>query len=90
MRVTIVDRQALHDDWGQPGPTPHMRSYLRTVEIGDTCQVCGGPRGTPRNSYRCENDDWYSVSVWDNPCGHLDRYPAVLAEAQTRQARQGF
>ena len=68
------------------------RSYtgvtVRTVTIPATCPTCGGPRGEPRNHNQCEDGDWLSVDVWKNPCGHVDSYTDVLAEARTAAERE--
>ena len=55
--------------------------YPVTVEVADTCPVCGGPRGEPTPHSQCEDGEWFSLNTWTNPCGHLDRYPDVLVEA---------
>ena len=72
MTVTVVDRSL----WGR-GPYP----LIITVTIADTCPTCGGPRGAPQPHRFHEDGDWYTVDVWQNPCGHVDMYDDVLAEA---------
>jgi len=52
-----------------------------TVEISDKCPVCGGPRGLPTWHHFCEDDNWLTVNVWKNECGHVDLYKDVLVEA---------
>ena len=52
-----------------------------TVEISNKCQVCGGERGHPRPYHFCEDGEWMTVDIWDNPCGHKDFYPDILKEA---------
>ncbi|MGW1744496.1 hypothetical protein ACWCRD_02540 [Streptomyces sp. NPDC002092] len=56
---------------------------IRTVTVSDRCPQCGGPRGvdTIRNHNFHEDGEWLSVDVWQNPCGHIDLYSEVLAEA---------
>lgn len=56
--------------------------YPVTVTIAATCPVCGEPRGTPTRRLFCEDGEWYDLDVWENPCGHLDRYQDVYAEAK--------
>ncbi|MGA5496697.1 hypothetical protein ACPCSP_20280 [Streptomyces cinereoruber] len=58
-----------------------------TVEVDPWCPRCGGPRGTARPSRFCEDGEYYSVHEWDNPCGHVDMYFEVLAEARKRTER---
>lgn len=70
MRVSVMVRDAA----GWPRGT-------RTIDIANTCPVCGGPRGEPRTWAYPEDGEYYHPSVWENPCGHVDKYPACLAEA---------
>lgn len=84
MTVTVVDRAAQAATWGYaPGGAPP----LRTVEIARICPACGGPRGEPRHNRQCEDGEFYYVHVWTNPCGHLDKYEAVLREADAAAVR---
>ncbi|WP_114152976.1 hypothetical protein [Chromobacterium haemolyticum] len=71
MEVTVSER-------GQDGYV----ARIVTVQIPDACPQCGGPRGTPALRRYCEEGAFYYVDNWDNPCGHVDFYPAVLAEAK--------
>jgi hypothetical protein len=75
MTVRVIDRSG----WGTSAPYP----LIRTVTVPAVCPKCGGPRGvdTIRGHNFMENDDSHHVHNWDNPCGHLDRYEDVLAEA---------
>ena len=56
-------------------------SYPVVIEIADTCPICGGPRGEPTPHIFHEDGDWYSVSVWSNPCNHFDSYKDCLIES---------
>lgn len=76
MTVTVRDR-ASESPWGS-GPT---NPKVRTVTIAATCPKCGGPRGEPSGLNQHDDGCWYWVQVWDNPCGHLDTYAAVITEA---------
>ncbi|MFG2404186.1 hypothetical protein ACGFR8_07580 [Streptomyces brevispora] len=55
-----------------------------TLTISTLCPTCGGPRGwdVVRHNRFCEDGEWYSVDQWDNPCGHMDLYAAILREAR--------
>jgi hypothetical protein len=75
VNVRIRDRS--RETWGYGLLTP----AIRTVTIADTCPTCGGPRGEPRNLNQCDDGEFYSVDVWDNPCGHIDTYASVAKEA---------
>jgi len=77
MIVTVNDRAADAKAWGHTSAGP----ILRTVTISDQCPTCGGPRGVPERRPFYEDGFNYSVDCWNNPCGHIDLYPAVLAEA---------
>ena len=81
MRVTVIDREAQRQLWGRG--YQGIQQILATIDIADDCPVCGGPRGEPRIARHCEDGEWYSVSQWTNPCGHIDKYADVLNEHQT-------
>lgn len=74
MRVTVSDRgrRSIHD----------YGFDLVSVDIADTCPVCGGPRGKPKSRQFCDDGQFYSVDCWENPCGHVDKYDAVIREAK--------
>lgn len=76
VRVTIRVR-ALEAPWGSGPNNP----VIRTAEIADTCQECGGPRGTPRSNHTHDDGVDYWVDTWTNPCGHADGYVDVAVEA---------
>ncbi len=78
MTVTVVDRDLQSRLWGNG--YRFISQVLKTIEISDRCPKCGGPRGKPRLQSYIEDGDPYSVSRWENPCGHLDRYEDVLKE----------
>lgn len=76
--LTVAVRDTSRESpWGS-GPT---NPVVRTVTISADCRVCGERRGQPRNLNQHEDGVWYSIDVWDNPCGHVDRYEDVVAEA---------
>ena len=76
MTVRVRDRSA-ETPWGSGLTDPRCRN----VVIAAACPVCGGPRGKPYLLYQHEDGASYSVDCWDNPCGHVDRYEAVILEA---------
>lgn len=80
MKVRVVDREAMRRLWG----TPSYRVIIREVEISDRCPVCGGPRGEPEGHNFVEGGQGHPVHKWSNPCGHVDKYSAVLEEAAAR------
>lgn len=78
MTVTVRDRAAEDAAWGQPGL---FSPVLKTVTIANRCPICGKPRGVPVARPFHEDGVTYAVDCWQNPCGHVDRYVDVLAEA---------
>lgn len=74
MKVTVMYRNNFHggDGWTY---------YPVVINISDTCPVCGEKRGEPKNHRFCEDDEWYDVNVWENACGHIDKYKDCLIEA---------
>jgi hypothetical protein len=65
-----------------------LNPLVRAVTIVATCPVCGGPRGPAGNRNQYDDGAHYSSDVWFNPCGHVDRYAAVLIEAGIHPPRQ--
>lgn len=76
MSVTIRDRSK-EAPWGSGA----CRPVTRKVVISAHCPVCGARRGEPRGLNQHDDGEWYWVNVWTNPCGHVDSYSAVAAEA---------
>jgi hypothetical protein len=74
--VRVIDRSG----WGTSAAYPQ----IRTVTLTWVCPVCHGPRGIPKEHRFHEDGHWLTCDRWDNPCGHLDLYTAVLAEARER------
>lgn len=54
------------------------------VKISDRCPVCGRERATVKYGTGVSYDGGkgLTVNVWENQCGHLDRYSLVLLEAR--------
>lgn len=76
MTVRVRNRAA-ETPWGSGLTNPQVQ----TITIPAVCPTCGGERGEPRNLNQCDDGAHYAVDVWDNPCGHVDSYTAVIAEA---------
>jgi hypothetical protein len=77
--VTVIDRFAETQAAGYGNG--HGNIPLHTVTVAWICPQCGGPRGEPTLTGRCEDGQFYEFHVWHNPCGHLDKHCAVLREA---------
>ncbi|MFC9361303.1 hypothetical protein ACFTZB_32585 [Rhodococcus sp. NPDC057014] len=82
--VTVRDRTA-EPGWG----SGLLRVCTRKVEISISCAHCGGRRGIPKPTYQHEDGITYWVDTWTNPCGHVDHYASVLAEALVLAAARG-
>ncbi|MEM9098084.1 MAG: hypothetical protein AAGC79_06110 [Pseudomonadota bacterium] len=80
MIVTVIDRERQKALWGKGYRS--ITQVLRTIEIADACPSCGKARGNPSLHRFCEDGEWYDVSCWTNPCGHLDRCKDVIREAE--------
>ena len=67
MKVTIMYRNNYDggDGWTY---------YPQTITISDKCPICGGERGKPYAYHFMEDGESFTVSRWDNPCGHIDHY----------------
>ena len=74
MTVTIMFRNTYTggDGW---------QYYPVTLEIADVCPKCGGRRGEEKRVPQCEDGEWFWLSQWSNPCGHVDAYRDVWHEA---------
>ena len=73
--VLVVDRS----QWGK-GPYPNITA----VTVDWVCPVCGGPRGEPHGYNWIEDGDGYHCDRWENPCGHVDYYDAMIGEAKAK------
>lgn len=51
------------------------------VVISSKCARCGGPRGAVRPYHFVRGGKRFWCDVWENTCGHVDEYGAVIAEA---------
>ena len=64
-----------------PGSTDHAGHHLITVTLRWVCPHCGGPRGPVHPVISYDGSRRLSCDGWTNPCGHIDYYRAVRAEA---------
>lgn len=74
-----------------PASEAHMGRASITGEILTTCPVCDGPRGDVYPGFSYDGSLRLGVDCWQNPCGHVDRYPAVrqeIAELRAQDAQQ--
>lgn len=76
MRVTI------------PACVEHAGLHALTVDIADTCPICGAQRGVRRwQGLSYDGSRRLAVDCWANECGHIDGYPAVRREAAEQQRK---
>jgi hypothetical protein len=54
----------------------------RLVELDWICPVCGDKRGEVYRTLSYDGSLRVNCDGWQNPCGHVDKYPDVLKEAQ--------
>ena len=80
MDVLVPDRALQDQFWGNGYRS--INQIIRRVTISDFCPKCGQKRGKPALKRFCEDGEWYDVSCWQNPCGHIDKYQDVIAEAE--------
>ena len=59
----------------------HDGAYGGWVELNWTCPVCGGPRGEVHDARSYDGSRILYCDSWTNPCGHVDKYSAVIGEA---------
>ena len=64
-----------------PGSTDHAGQHLITVTLQWVCPTCGGPRGQVRPAISYDGSRRLACDGWTNPCGHIDCYADVRAEA---------
>jgi hypothetical protein len=79
--VALAPTMTVRCIWRGDGPG-YIGAFIRTVTIKAICPQCGGPRGEPKPHRFCEDGEWLTCDVWQNPCDHIDMYSAVLAEAR--------
>lgn len=87
MTVKVRDNAREAALWGNGWTASMPTAFFRTVTISAFCPRCGGRRGTPHPHRFHVDDEWHTVDVWSNSCGHTDMYDAVLAEADREESR---
>jgi hypothetical protein len=64
-----------------PACDDHEGMLAITVALDWTCPKCGGPRGEPQPAISYDGSRRLHCDGWANPCGHVDTYGDVRAEA---------
>lgn len=70
-----------------PARAEHDGYAAVRVTVPWVCPQCGGPRGEPFKTISYDGSRMLDVDGWRNPCGHLDLYSDVRAEAAEQPAR---
>ena len=66
-----------------PACAQHEGIYRRAVTLRWNCPVCGCERGEPVDTVSYDGSRRLHVDGWVNPCGHVDKYADVRAEADS-------
>ncbi len=64
-----------------PACAEHEGIYKVAVCLKWVCPICGEPRGEPHSALSYDGSIRMIVHGWFNPCGHVDKYSAVINEA---------
>lgn len=62
--------------------TNYEPPLCKYIHIAAHCPACGQRRGTPELRRISADGLWVNCHVWSNPCGHVDQYVFLLAEAE--------
>lgn len=74
MTTRIVTIPACIEHGGYPGNAIN-------VQVEWVCPECGGPRGETYETLSFDGSRRLGVDGWSNPCGHIDLYSELRAEA---------
>lgn len=64
-----------------PARDEHDGIHGTSVKLRWVCPICGAPRGNVSNGRSYDGSRVLFCDTWDNPCGHVDKYADVRAEA---------
>jgi hypothetical protein len=65
-----------------PAKPEHEGYYAATITVNWICPTCGQPRGEVYQTRSYDGSRILYCDGWTNPCGHVDKYADVLAEAK--------
>lgn len=86
MSARTVTTQAEARTVEVPGSDDHGGTHRIKVTLSWVCPRCGGPRGEVHRVVSYDGSRRMEVDGWDNPCGHIDLYSDVRAEASEADA----
>ena len=64
-----------------PARAEHDGTHGINVKLRWVCPICGAPRGDVQNGRSYDGSRVLFCNTWQNPCGHIDKYDDVRAEA---------
>lgn len=64
-----------------PACENHEGFYKVNILLNWICPICGKPRGEIKKGLSYDGSLRLDCDVWDNPCGHIDKYEDVRKEA---------
>lgn len=64
-----------------PARAEHDGTHGINVKLRWVCPICGAPRGKISNGRSYDGSRVLFCNTWQNPCGHVDKYDDVRAEA---------
>lgn len=65
-----------------PASNQHEGMYTIKVELVWVCPKCNRVRGNVYRTFSYDGSRRVECDGWTNPCGHVDKYDAVRAEAR--------
>lgn len=65
-----------------PRVAEHEGMLAAKVTVPWVCPTCGRPRGEPFKTVSYDGSKRLHCDGWKNPCGHVDKYAAVVTEGQ--------
>jgi hypothetical protein len=68
-----------------PACNEHQGTFATKVRIRWACPACGRLRGRVFRGLSWDGSRRLPVDCWVNPCGHIDKYDKVRAEAAALQ-----
>lgn len=60
-----------------PACVEHEGFHAITVTVPWHCIYCGEERGEPTSGLSFDGSRRLGVTIWSNPCGHIESYEAI-------------
>lgn len=68
-----------------PATPKHEGQLKAVIKLEWVCPTCGQERGEINNVRSYDGSLSMVVDGWENPCGHIDKYTALIKEATANQ-----